>query len=100
MNGCILTFFAEETYSEGGREISDLAKRNTLLSAHSKQCKQLAEMYRNLAKQINDKITICRDVTRCVICNKVLMLFIESYCTLCNFDERSGFWKGSGNKWH
>lgn len=55
---------AEETYSEGGRQISDLAKRTTLLSAHSKQCKQLAELYRSLAKQINDKITICRDVAR------------------------------------
>jgi len=55
---------AEEAYSEGGRQISDLAKRNTLLSAYSKQCKQLAELYRNLAKQINDKITICKDVAR------------------------------------
>ena len=60
-------FFAEEAYSEGGRQISDLAKRNTLLSAYSKQCKQLAELYRNLAKQINDKITICKDVARCAI---------------------------------
>lgn len=60
-------FFAEEAYSEGGQQISDLAKRNTLLSAYSKQCKQLAELYRNLAKQINDKITICKDVARCAV---------------------------------
>ncbi|KAL9964069.1 hypothetical protein ACROYT_G027647 [Oculina patagonica] len=55
---------AEEAYSEVGKQISDLAKRNALLSAHSKQCKQLAELYTSLAKQINDKITICREVAR------------------------------------
>ena len=62
-----VNFFAEEAYSESGRQTSDLAKRNTLLNAYSKQCKQLAELYRNLAKQINDKITICKDVARCAI---------------------------------
>ena len=78
VNVFVLTFFTEETYSEGGRQISDLARRNTLLSAHSKQCKQLAELYRSLAKQINDKITICRDVARCVIHTTV---YNKSYLT-------------------
>lgn len=55
---------AEENYTEVGQQISDLAKRNALLSAYSKQCRQLAELYMDLVKQINDKIAICKDVVR------------------------------------
>ena len=62
-----VNIIAEENYSEVGQQISDLAKRNALLSAHSKQCRQLAEMYMDLVKQINDKITIFRDVARYVL---------------------------------
>lgn len=55
---------AEKSYSEVDQQISDLAKRNALLSAHSKQCHQLKDLYINLAKQIDDRIAICRDVAR------------------------------------
>ncbi|RMX60708.1 hypothetical protein pdam_00006825 [Pocillopora damicornis] len=55
---------AEEAYSDTTQEISDLMKRTTLLSIHSKQCKLLVELYTSLAKQINDKSTIYKDIAR------------------------------------
>ncbi|XP_073255986.1 uncharacterized protein [Porites lutea] len=55
---------AEESYSKNEREISDLAKRNALLSAYSKQCHLSKELYMDLAKQINGRITVCKEVAR------------------------------------
>ena len=78
---CIYTYtvnilsFAEENYTEVGQQISDLAKRNALLSAYSKQCRQLAELYMDLVKQINDKIAICKDVVRCISQHVYLFFF-------------------------
>ena len=59
-------WFTEESYSENEREISDLAKRNALLSAYSKQCHLSKELYMDLAKQINGRITVCKEVARWV----------------------------------
>ena len=44
------------------QQISDFAKRNALLTAYSKQCDQKTEMYTELAKQINDKLTVYKDI--------------------------------------
>lgn len=55
-------FIAEESYSEMNQQISDFAKRNALLTAYSKQCDQKTEMYTELAKQINDKLTVYKDI--------------------------------------
>ena len=57
-------FTTEEVYSDTTQEISDLMKRTTLLSTHSKQCKLLVELYTSLAKQIKDKNTIYKDIAR------------------------------------
>ncbi|XP_015748722.1 PREDICTED: uncharacterized protein LOC107328510 [Acropora digitifera] len=52
----------KESYSEMNQQISDFAKRNALLTAYSKQCDQKTEMYTELAKQINDKLTVYKDI--------------------------------------
>ena len=48
------------------QQISDFAKRNALLTAFSKQCCLATEMYTDLVKQINDRITVYKDIARFV----------------------------------
>ncbi|XP_068734247.1 HAUS augmin-like complex subunit 5 isoform X1 [Montipora capricornis] len=55
---------AEGSYSEMDQQISDFAKRNALLTAFSKQCCLATEMYTDLVKQINDRITVYKDIAR------------------------------------
>lgn len=55
---------AEGSYSEMDQQISDFAKRNALLTAFSEQCCLATEMYTDLVKQINDRITVYKDIAR------------------------------------
>ncbi|XP_031555208.1 HAUS augmin-like complex subunit 5 [Actinia tenebrosa] len=54
----------EQAYSSAARDISDLQKRSSLLSAHSKQCTNIIQAYKELTTQLKNRLDNHRNLER------------------------------------
>jgi hypothetical protein len=56
MSHYLIALLTEQAYDAGFKDISDLHKRSSLLSAHSKQCANVIQAYKELTMQLKNRL--------------------------------------------